>query len=73
MLKYNFARRSLVGQNESGLYNVGFLGQPNTGLSRSRNNQRNALRRPQRTESQYRTVQTNGTRNRQLLHDREFG
>ncbi|KRX75625.1 hypothetical protein T06_16462 [Trichinella sp. T6] len=38
-----------------------------------RNNQRNALRRPQRTESQYRTVQTNGTRNRQLLHDREFG
>ncbi|KRX77975.1 hypothetical protein T06_7975 [Trichinella sp. T6] len=36
MLKYNFARRSLVGQNESGLYNVGFLGQPNTGLSRSR-------------------------------------
>ncbi|KRX67698.1 hypothetical protein T09_8375 [Trichinella sp. T9] len=36
MLKYNFARRSLVGQNESGLYDVGFLGQPNTGLSRCR-------------------------------------
>ncbi|KRX59723.1 hypothetical protein T09_15651 [Trichinella sp. T9] len=59
MLKYNFARRSLVGQNESGLYDVGFLGQPKTGLSRCRSGKRNALRRQQRTESQYISVQTN--------------
>ncbi|KRX91510.1 hypothetical protein T12_16108 [Trichinella patagoniensis] len=36
MLRYNFARRTLVGQTESGLYNAGFLGQPNAGLSGSR-------------------------------------